>query len=295
MPLGSTEQHGPHLPLDTDTRIAVALWPSGWPRAGGPDGRRCWSPRRWPTAPAASTRASPARSRSGRRRSSGGGRAGPVGRRRLPPRRARQRARRQRRGAGPGRGHAASTRAGRSVAWSPRLADGDSHAGRTETSVLLALAPEAGAPRPGRGRGATDAAARAASARPARRRPGRGDAQRRARRPDRRARPRRARACWRRGPTTWPPSSPADAPGGRRRRPRRRPHRRRPSPTRRREPRVDSGRRAAQIDATWSTVAVTQVMSDERRPAGGARHRGSPGHRRRHRLGASPSRAGGSR
>ena len=25
VPLGSTEQHGPHLPLDTDTRIAVAL------------------------------------------------------------------------------------------------------------------------------------------------------------------------------------------------------------------------------------------------------------------------------
>ena len=25
VPLGSCEQHGPHLPLDTDTRIAVAL------------------------------------------------------------------------------------------------------------------------------------------------------------------------------------------------------------------------------------------------------------------------------
>jgi creatinine amidohydrolase/Fe(II)-dependent formamide hydrolase-like protein len=25
LPLGSCEQHGPHLPLDTDTRIAVAL------------------------------------------------------------------------------------------------------------------------------------------------------------------------------------------------------------------------------------------------------------------------------
>ena len=25
VPLGSLEQHGPHLPLDTDTRIAVAL------------------------------------------------------------------------------------------------------------------------------------------------------------------------------------------------------------------------------------------------------------------------------
>jgi creatinine amidohydrolase len=25
VPLGSLEQHGPHLPLDTDTRIAVAV------------------------------------------------------------------------------------------------------------------------------------------------------------------------------------------------------------------------------------------------------------------------------
>ena len=28
------------------------------------------------------------------------------------------------------------------LVWSPRLVDGDSHAGRTETSVLLAIAPE---------------------------------------------------------------------------------------------------------------------------------------------------------
>jgi creatinine amidohydrolase len=34
VPLGSVEQHGPHLPLDTDTRIAVALATAGTERAG---------------------------------------------------------------------------------------------------------------------------------------------------------------------------------------------------------------------------------------------------------------------
>ena len=34
VPLGSVEQHGPHLPLDTDTRIAVALAVAGTERAG---------------------------------------------------------------------------------------------------------------------------------------------------------------------------------------------------------------------------------------------------------------------
>ena len=38
VPLGSTEQHGPHLPLDTDTRIAVA-------RCAGRVGRRRCRPR----------------------------------------------------------------------------------------------------------------------------------------------------------------------------------------------------------------------------------------------------------
>jgi mycofactocin system creatininase family protein len=34
VPLGSTEQHGPHLPLDTDTRIAVAVARAAAPRIG---------------------------------------------------------------------------------------------------------------------------------------------------------------------------------------------------------------------------------------------------------------------
>ncbi|MEZ0362503.1 mycofactocin biosynthesis peptidyl-dipeptidase MftE [Mycobacterium sp. pUA109] len=51
VPVGSTEQHGPHLPLDTDTRIAVAVAQSVSARlAGGPAAP---TPRRqWLVAPA---------------------------------------------------------------------------------------------------------------------------------------------------------------------------------------------------------------------------------------------------
>src|SRR5271163_1712951 len=34
IPVGSTEQHGPHLPLDTDTRIASAVARAAQPRLG---------------------------------------------------------------------------------------------------------------------------------------------------------------------------------------------------------------------------------------------------------------------
>ena len=61
VPVGSTEQHGPHLPLSTDTTLAVAL-------AHGSRGRHrrrlVLAPAAGRTAPAASTPGSPARCRS---------------------------------------------------------------------------------------------------------------------------------------------------------------------------------------------------------------------------------------
>lgn len=50
VPVGSTEQHGPHLPLDTDTRIAAALARAAADRLdGSPTGP---AGRSWPVAPA---------------------------------------------------------------------------------------------------------------------------------------------------------------------------------------------------------------------------------------------------
>jgi len=144
VPLGSTEQHGPHLPLDTDTRIALALCERV---AGAGD-----LPNDEPivvVAPAVTYGASgehegfPGTLSIGQDvlaevvvelgRSAGrdyrlvvfvnghGGNAEALAR-------------------------AMTTLEGEGrpvVSWSPRLTDGDSHAGQVETSVVLALAPDA--------------------------------------------------------------------------------------------------------------------------------------------------------
>ena len=145
VPLGSCEQHGPHLPLDTDTRIAIAL-------AEGLAQRD----ERFVVAPAITIGAS------GEHQSFPGTLSigtlalettlVELARSALPP---------------PGSPHPApfdavlllnghggnieaTSRAlallldeGRDVrVWHPRIPDGDSHAGRTETSMLLHLSPE---------------------------------------------------------------------------------------------------------------------------------------------------------
>jgi mycofactocin precursor peptide peptidase len=137
LPLGATEQHGPHLPLSTDTDIAVAL-------AEGLAGVRPGTI----VAPAVAYGSSGEHERFAGTISAGpdatelllielvrsasaafgrvlllsahGGNAEPVAR-------AERRLRRE----------------GRDVlAWSPRW-DGDAHAGRIETSIMLALRPDA--------------------------------------------------------------------------------------------------------------------------------------------------------
>jgi creatinine amidohydrolase len=145
VPLGSCEQHGPHLPLDTDTRIAVAL-------ADGLAARD----ERVVVAPAITIGAS------GEHQSFPGTLSigtlalettlVELARSALPP---------------PGSPHPtpfdavlllnghggnveATSRAGALLVdegrdvrvWHPRIPDGDSHAGRTETSMLLHLNPE---------------------------------------------------------------------------------------------------------------------------------------------------------
>ncbi|OBJ16124.1 mycofactocin system creatininase family protein [Mycobacterium colombiense] len=137
VPLGSTEQHGPHLPLDTDTRIAAAV-------AGGAQARLGHE---WLVAPAIAYGAS------GEHQSFAGtislgtealtlllveyGRSAAGWARRLVF----------------VNGHGGNVEAcrravallrteGRDVGWSPCLtAGGDAHAGHTETSVLLHISP----------------------------------------------------------------------------------------------------------------------------------------------------------
>ena len=137
VPLGSTEQHGPHLPLDTDTRIAVAVAREAGIRLG----------REWSLAPAIAYGAS------GEHQSFPGtisigtevlsmllmeyGRSAACWARRLVF----------------VNGHGGNVSAlssavatlraeGRDVGWCPcAAAGGDAHAGHTETSLLLHISP----------------------------------------------------------------------------------------------------------------------------------------------------------
>ncbi|WAJ46117.1 mycofactocin biosynthesis peptidyl-dipeptidase MftE [Mycobacterium sp. Aquia_216] len=137
IPLGSTEQHGPHLPLDTDTRIATAV----------AKGARASLEQAWLVAPAIAYGAS------GEHQSFAGtisigtealtsllveyGRSACCWAQRLVF----------------VNGHGGNTEAlrraattlrseGRDIAWCPcATAGGDAHAGHTETSVLLHISP----------------------------------------------------------------------------------------------------------------------------------------------------------
>ena len=136
VPLGSTEQHGPHLPLDTDTRIAVALCDRAATAVPSPP---------MVVAPPVAYGAS-------------GEHAGFAGTLSIGQEALAALVIELGRSAGGDyrlvvfvNGHGGNAEAlaravatllaeGRAVAsWAPTVADGDSHAGRVETSVLLAL------------------------------------------------------------------------------------------------------------------------------------------------------------
>ena len=140
LPLGSTEQHGPHLPLDTDTRIAVAVATGAAARAA---------------TDAVAVAPALAYGASGEHQGFAGtlsigqealelvvsswcGRSADVSHVVVC-----ERPRRQRRALDTG-GVDAAVRgaAGHDLVAPPRRDGRDTHAGRSETSMLLALCPE---------------------------------------------------------------------------------------------------------------------------------------------------------
>ena len=138
VPVGSTEQHGPHLPLDTDTRIAQAVAKAAAARLGSD----------WSVAPAVAYGAS------GEHQSFAGTIS--IGTEALAlllleyGRSACDWAHRVAFVNGHGGNVAALSEAvgrlrfeGRDVAWLPCVVSGaDAHAGHTETSLLLYLSPD---------------------------------------------------------------------------------------------------------------------------------------------------------
>jgi len=154
VPVGSCEQHGPHLPLDTDARIAVALaeavaaqrddvlvapavaYGSSGEHAGFPGtlsiGSEVLTALLVELGRSAFPPGGPEPHRALLVVNGHGGNAEPVA-----------------------DAVARLQAEGRPVAsWSPRIPGGDAHAGRTETSLLLVLAPEV--VRPSRPVGATE-------------------------------------------------------------------------------------------------------------------------------------------
>jgi creatinine amidohydrolase len=138
VPLGSTEQHGPHLPLDTDTRIAVALaarlaaarddvtvapalaYGSSGEHAGFP-GTLSIGQQALELVVVELVRSADAYAGGVVLVNGHGGNAEPLTR----------------------AARTLDTEGRRALAWAPSLPPGgDLHAGRTETSLLLAIAPE---------------------------------------------------------------------------------------------------------------------------------------------------------
>lgn len=139
VPLGAVEQHGPHLPLDTDTLVAVALCEAVASRSGGLGERL--------VAPAVNYGASGEHAGFAGTLSIGSDALASV---------LVELARSAENVAGlvlvswhGGNGEAtgaavsrASAEGRRVVAWAPGVRGGDAHAGRTETSLMLAIAPD---------------------------------------------------------------------------------------------------------------------------------------------------------